>query len=289
MTAVHRPSLLAFCRCVVAASFLIASLASCAKSPPSEQGVVVLDGEINDRMRDRLVSQTTAATRLVLIRSGGGQVSAALDMADFILEKKLSVQAFDFCMSACAAYVWMAGADRRIAPDTLLAFHGGQASHLYLYTQLRASKPRLRPPASLITTADREDALYRRLGIDREILFASSYLRDLRCGLIVERANDGFQSLLPVWSTAGTLPTMSFLSSYGVLVAQGSLPETQADLDRAAVKLGNSDLPRFVLTLPEDEALTLEQIKSRLPIHKLKECDPSDPEIATARAQRGIF
>lgn len=199
------------------------------------------------------------------------------------------MQAFDFCMSACAAYVWMAGADRRIAPDTLLAFHGGQASHLYLYTQLRASKPRLRPPASLITTADREEALYRRLDIDPELLFAASYLRDLSCALIVERKDDGFQSFLPVWSTAGTLPTLSFLSSYGVSVAQGSLPETQADLNRAAAKLGNSDLPRLVLTLPEDEALTLEQIKSRLPIHTMRECDQSDPGIAIARAQKDLF
>jgi len=264
-------------------------LTACAEPASSDPAIVLLEGEIDDRMAARLVSETTSGTRLVRIRSGGGKTSAALDMAEFILEKRLAVEALDFCMSACAAYVWMASADRRIAPDTLLAFHGGEASHLDLYREYRGYTPRLRPPRSLIVAAEREESLYRRLGIDPALLFAASYLRDLRCALIVERASDGHLALLPAWNAAGAFPTMSFLASYGVTVTQGSLPETQVDLDRVLAKLGSPELPRLVLTLPEDEALTLEQIKSRFPYDRLEECDPGDPEVSKAREQIGVL
>jgi len=288
MTPAQPSFLVAVCRGVIAAALLSFGLTSCAKSASNEDGLIVLEGEINDRMTHRLISQATPRTKLVRIRSGGGQMSAALDMAEFIHERKLAVEAFDVCMSACAAYVWMAGAERRLAPDTLLGFHGGQAAHLNLYTEYRSSDPRVRPPKSLIASAEREQTLYRRLNINPSMLFAASYLRGLRCVITVERNDDGFVSLLPAWSVTGTLPTASFLSSYNVSIAQGSLPETQAELDRIMAKMGNPELPRFVLTLPQDEALTPEQIKARLPVNSLQQCDQSDPEIRQALAQAAI-
>ncbi len=289
MTEVQSSFFSTMCRGVLAGSSLFLGLTSCSDIASSNPEVILLEGEINDQMVARFVTRTTPETRLVRIRSGGGQTLAALEMADFILEKKLAVEAVDFCIWACVQYVWMASADRRIAPDTLLAFHGGAASHLDLYAEDRDGDPRLRPSQSLVVAAEREQSLYRRLGIDPAILFAASYLRDFRCVLIVERASDGFLALLPSWDVTGTLPTMGFLGSYGVTVTRGSLPETQADLDRVLAKLGNPDLPRMVLTLPEDEALTLEQIKSRFPYNRLKECDSADTEARQAAAQAGIL
>jgi hypothetical protein len=64
----------------------------------------------------------------VVVRSGGGDVDAAMTMADAVMHYAATVVVRDICLSSCANYVVAAGRVRVVLPGAVLAFHGGAVS-----------------------------------------------------------------------------------------------------------------------------------------------------------------
>ena len=58
------------------------------------------------------------------INSQGGDVDAALDLANWVKEHNLDVQVSAFCMSSCANYIFTAGKNKYINSDALIIWHG---------------------------------------------------------------------------------------------------------------------------------------------------------------------
>ena len=66
--------------------------------------------------------------RTITIRSHGGEIMAGMEIAKFIKNHNLNVEVYDICFSSCANYIFMAGNEKRIHPNTLLGWHGDATS-----------------------------------------------------------------------------------------------------------------------------------------------------------------
>lgn len=75
------------------------------------------------RVADLLKQPGHALTQLV-IDSGGGEINLGMDLADLVLAHRLDVVVERLCASSCANYVFPAGKRKRIAPDSLVVWHG---------------------------------------------------------------------------------------------------------------------------------------------------------------------
>lgn len=67
---------------------------------------------------------------ILIIRSRGGDINPALDLAEVIQKSNFTVVAYDICASSCANYVFLAAKSRFVLPETLLLFHGGASMDL---------------------------------------------------------------------------------------------------------------------------------------------------------------
>ncbi len=87
------------------------------------------DGAIDDRSARAFVASLRSAPSgsrpTLVVRSTGGEVGAAMLMADEVARTDATVVARNVCLSSCANYVMGAARIRIVPADTLLGFHGG--------------------------------------------------------------------------------------------------------------------------------------------------------------------
>lgn len=156
-----------------AAAALLAALtlAASAQRPPAttvevDGDTVRFHGQINETAAAeflRLLAERPV-TRLV-ITSGGGQVAAALDMAQAIHERQLDVEVPTACHSSCANYIFPAARAKLIGHASAVAWHGNMEHVLYLQQTGRARwDERLMEGARYL--ARREAEFFRRIGVD---------------------------------------------------------------------------------------------------------------------------
>jgi hypothetical protein len=62
--------------------------------------------------------------RRLLIDSGGGDVAAAIELADWIHAQQLDITVTGVCLSSCANYVFPAARHKEIRPGAIVAWHG---------------------------------------------------------------------------------------------------------------------------------------------------------------------
>lgn len=84
-------------------------------------------GEITEEAASRFVSilESVGGNPVMVVNSGGGDVDAALDMAEAIGARSSTVIVDGVCASSCANYILPAGSRRIVARHSILAFHGG--------------------------------------------------------------------------------------------------------------------------------------------------------------------
>lgn len=142
-----------------------------AQGPPSAMveavdDAVVFNGQINPRSAAQFLQllQDPKVTRLV-ITSGGGIVSAALDMALAIHERQLDVEVPTACFSSCANYIFPAARKKILGRPGAVAWHGNMTHALYLQQTGQASwSENLVEGARQL--ARREAEFFRRIGVD---------------------------------------------------------------------------------------------------------------------------
>jgi hypothetical protein len=62
--------------------------------------------------------------RRLLINSGGGDVAAAIELADWVHAQQLDITVTGVCLSSCANYVFPAARYKVIRPGAIVAWHG---------------------------------------------------------------------------------------------------------------------------------------------------------------------
>jgi hypothetical protein len=105
-----------------------------------------------------------AITRLV-ITSGGGLVSPALDMAFAVHERQLDVEVPSVCVSSCANYIFPAGRHKTLARLGAVAWHGNMAHVLYLQRTGQASWSH-KEVEDARQLATREAEFFSRISVD---------------------------------------------------------------------------------------------------------------------------
>jgi len=97
----------------------------------------------------------------IMIVSSGGDIDAALDIADEVLKNEIDVYAFNECFSSCANYIFLAGRKKYVLDRAMVAWHGVPTySEANVANYSAAAKERLKK------TAARSDAFFARVGVD---------------------------------------------------------------------------------------------------------------------------
>jgi hypothetical protein len=151
---------------------------------------------------NKAARDTGGRARLV-VRSLGGDADAAMELTEKLQRLDAEVTVVDYCVSSCANYFFAAVRRRRVVPGALLLFHGGLAAEQRAETAEFLDKT-LRDPAVARNVPDparwreeelkkfdrnvlRQDALYRRVGVDPLVVTGMSSVHEdaipaSRCG-----------------------------------------------------------------------------------------------------------
>jgi hypothetical protein len=109
---------------------LYAAAATYCRSKPGrltlndEKSIFCFDGEVRLE-RDTSSLEMLNSEGLFVVRSPGGNVTAAARIATLLEEKKAIVVIYDYCFSACAGFFFVAGPRTYILKDTIVAWHYG--------------------------------------------------------------------------------------------------------------------------------------------------------------------
>jgi len=86
-----------------------------------------ISGTIAKGSAEKFAQRLKPGVRTVVVSSRGGIHDEALAIAEMIHERGLSVEVDGECFSACAQFIFPAGAQRGVLPSGFLAFHAGDA------------------------------------------------------------------------------------------------------------------------------------------------------------------
>lgn len=99
-----------------------------AEAPPCRQlspTVFMLDGPTESAMRDCVRETLGDSTTELVVRSGGGNIEVALDIADLLARPGLTVRVREKCYSSCANYFLPLATTLVIEPGATIVQHGG--------------------------------------------------------------------------------------------------------------------------------------------------------------------
>jgi hypothetical protein len=89
----------------------------------SDQRVLCLDGWVDDGM-DLSAARDLKEFGLFVVRSLGGHDATAVALAHMLRDRHATVVIYDFCISACANYFFIASDQTYVVADALVAWHG---------------------------------------------------------------------------------------------------------------------------------------------------------------------
>src|SRR5262252_63180 len=92
-----------------------------------DKAILCFDGAIHPN-RDITAIRDLRDDGMFVIRSGGGNVKTAMEIADVLQEKNALVIIYDYCLSACAGFIFIASAETFVTKNTVVAWHAPCAS-----------------------------------------------------------------------------------------------------------------------------------------------------------------
>lgn len=105
------------------------------------------------------------AIRRLQIRSPGGLVAPALQMADAVHERGMDLEVEGACFSSCANYIFPAARNKRLSGPFAIGWHGNMTHVLYRH-QMGLEHWTAGQLAEARRLARLEAAFYRRVGMD---------------------------------------------------------------------------------------------------------------------------
>lgn len=88
----------------------------------ADKKILCFDGWIS-RGEDLSQAERLEETGLFVVRSYGGSVAAAMTLANLLRDRRATVVVYDYCLSACASYLFIASAQTYVMKDSLVAWH----------------------------------------------------------------------------------------------------------------------------------------------------------------------
>lgn len=136
-----------------------------------DRGSVLIEGSIGAHHVYLMKNIPDDFSGDVILNSPGGLESAALDVAEEIVRRRLSVVVRGRCASACAQYLLVAGKHRRAEANAVIGFHGNMAWWNARAGDLFEGDIEMSRVAKQLT--ERANALYDRMGVDPEFMVMS--------------------------------------------------------------------------------------------------------------------
>lgn len=128
---------------------------------------VCFNGNIETGMKN--ISDTFSGKKYVIMRSGGGDVDVAIDIAEHLLSNNSDFVVWDYCLSSCANYIFMAGEKKYIPEGSFVGWHGGPIGR-------DAARNKNEPEEvlrALDRTKERSDDFMKTINIDKSIFSES--------------------------------------------------------------------------------------------------------------------
>ena len=87
-----------------------------------DRRVLCLDGDLTLELDLKLAGELEP-NGLFVVRSRGGYINRAAELAEALSDRNATVVVYDYCFSACASYLAMATPKTFVMKDTVLAWH----------------------------------------------------------------------------------------------------------------------------------------------------------------------
>ena len=95
----------------------------------SKEGqTIVFKGGIDKVSSEALIAAINEGANRIVITSQGGSMEDALNIAEVMQKHKIVLEVKDYCISACANFLFIAASEKKLLPDAILGFHGGSLS-----------------------------------------------------------------------------------------------------------------------------------------------------------------
>lgn len=178
----------------------------------SDLNVIIYSGEINAKgVAEFKSALRDGKPREFAIRSQGGDVNAAVEIASLLHKGSLHVRVVDYCLSACANYIFPAGATQELPDGAVLGMHGGPTTKiLKALKSLKVSDDLRRAVEMAVRPAV---DFYATIGMSDKLVECSAKLAATAPNVTV--STDGFQ-LSGVSDSVVFLPTRAQLESVGL-------------------------------------------------------------------------
>lgn len=171
---------------------------------------------------------------VVVVRSAGGEVTAAMAMAEALVPRTTTVIVQRSCFSSCANYLFLAGDRRVVLPDAVLGYHGGlHAPPEEYWTQTRAEFTAKMTEEEVAASMAASRA-YIADGLARQTAFLDSVDADLGFFDWMQAFNMSSKehqiALCPVENARFYLPSEALLAGQGVVIHSNLGPKSDTEL-----------------------------------------------------------
>lgn len=173
----------------VIAILLVAALLSHAKPANAADvnvrfGVLHLKGPLVAGDRDRVAKALNEnKVRKIALSSGGGDISAAIELATLLRSVAVPVEVRQYCLSACASFLLYGARQIDFDEDVLIGFHAGAALNRMVASRALRDMPSLldgAPSAALVERFTRETEEGVRENLEKIQEFARMFNIDQR-------------------------------------------------------------------------------------------------------------
>ncbi|MGJ4891087.1 hypothetical protein ACQR1Y_23030 [Bradyrhizobium sp. HKCCYLRH3099] len=205
--------------------------------------ILCFDGSITPSL-DVSLTKTLELGGFFVIRSTGGRVDKALELASLVRERRATVVVYDYCFSACAEFIMTAPEHTFVLKDALVLWHNPQSGdptdpYCAFLKKPREDAPkalRRRPCSESSDTVDYSSAYqvqhFRERAIDPWFVPPpdSMYVRKRVAGLYAETGVD--RDIL--W----TLHPRFYPRLFKANIVFEAYPQSQDEVDATAARLG---------------------------------------------------
>lgn len=251
--------------------------AGAGEAPPAlaePDSTLVLNGNIDQAMVDFFNSAIAARDiRTVLVSSAGGQPVHALKIAEGMVAGGMDVVVRTACLGACAQYILVAGRNRHVEDDSLVAFQLSFTGLEAITELLEGDLPEGLQAGlqGLDDMAAAEKRLYQQRGVSGSLLSETMVALQPRC-LILRRDSPGAINGLSLSQMTYRMwvPTKKQLASFGLDFA-GYWPKSRKQLVRAAERIMDPPEQAQTLRFGNDDHLRRKR-GDRYSFSDLKDC-----------------
>jgi hypothetical protein len=151
------------------------------KDPPAvtrvTRDIITIEGSVTPEVAAKFAALQGQDVRILTIYSGGGDPPSARAVGRVVHQRHLDVTVTGVCAGACAKYIFLAGAQRVLAPGSVVAFSDSAAS----LSLLAANDPEPAVRAIYAGEAAADRSYYQELGLPERLLYDPQTAMETQC------------------------------------------------------------------------------------------------------------